>query len=325
MSKKCRVVSTASIAVLLVCGFACAQENGSKAGNSEKLAANTHSKTEEIETPPTPVSTSTPTPAQETSSNNNAIPQADILKASEAFGHFIGRNLKAPGIEFNIDSIIKGMRDGYAGKPAPMADREYEELMARIQEHAYTLQSGENLKAANAFLEKNAKEPHVIQIVPNELQYMIIREGQGPAVAEHSAPQIHYKGQFLDGTVFGSSEESGEPITIPLDQTIPGFSKGIVGMKEGSKFKLFVHPKLGYGTTGHLPPNSLLIFDIEIVKANAPDSSGNEEKLLSLEEDLNDEDDFHFDEDFEEDNESSKEHSSTEKQKPATNTADEKK
>src|SRR5262249_32953701 len=100
------------------------------------------------------------------------------------------------------------------------------------------------------------------------------REGTGPAVESHSSPKIHYTGKYQDGTVFGTSEEMGGPITIPLDQTIPGFSKGITGMKEGEKRRLFVHPDLGYGTTGQLPPNELLIFDIEVVKANSDEGKG---------------------------------------------------
>jgi len=198
------------------------------------------------------------------------ISQSDILRVSEAFGHFIGRNLNTPGIKFDLESIIKGMRDGAAGKPAPMSDKDYEQLMTRIQESAFQKLSAENLKAANEFLDKNVKEKGVVVVQPGKLQYLIIKEGTGPAVVAHGSPQINYTGKFLDDKVFGSSEENGEPITIPLDQTIPGFSLGIIGMKEGEKRRLFVHPELGYGTAGHLPPNSLLIFDIELVKAEAP-------------------------------------------------------
>src|SRR4029079_2074003 len=128
-----------------------------------------------------------------------------------------------------------------------------------------------NLKSANDFMEKNKKESNVKEVVPGKLQYSILKEGNGATVDSHSSPKIHYTGKYQDGTVFGTSEEMGGPITIPLDQTIPGFSKGIVGMKEGEKRRLFVHPDLGYGTTGQLPPNELLIFDIEVVKANADD------------------------------------------------------
>ena len=140
---------------------------------------------------------------------------------------------------------------------------------------------------------KNAKEANVIEIEPGKLQYMILIKGNGPAVEAHATPSINYVGKYLDGTVFGSSEDAGGPINIPLDQTIPGFSKGIQGMKEGEKRRLFVHPSMGYGTMGHLPPNSLLIFDIEVVKASTPKEAMNDdEDLLPLafdDEDLDDE------------------------------------
>lgn len=205
----------------------------------------------------------------------------DMKKLSEAFGHFIGRNLKSPGVAFDLDSIIKGMREGAAGQPAPMSDQEYEAMMLKVQELAFNRLSEDNLKAAESFMAKNSQESNVKTLVPGKLQYIILQEGNGNAVPEHGTPSIKYTAKYLDGTVFDSSEAAGGPITIPLDQTIPGFSKGIVGMKEGEKRKLFVHPDLAYGKTGQLPPNSALIFEIEVVKAtgdnkNLSDSSEEE-------------------------------------------------
>lgn len=194
----------------------------------------------------------------------------EMLKVSEAFGHFIGRNLNAPGIKFDLESIIKGMREGAAGKPAPMTDQEYEAAMTKLQERAFSQLSTDNLKEANTFMADNAKKDKIVVIEPGKLQYTILEEGTGTPVTEHARPLVTYSGKYADGTVFGSSEQVGGPITIPLDQTIPGFSKGIVGMKEGEKRRLFVHPDLGYGTSGHLPPNKLLIFDVQVVKADSP-------------------------------------------------------
>jgi peptidylprolyl isomerase len=205
-------------------------------------------------------------------------PQTDILKVSEAFGHFIGRNLNSPGIKFDLESIIKGMRDGAAGKPAPMSDKDYEEMMTVLQEKSFKALSETNLTAAKEFLAKNAKAEGIIEIQPGKLQYTILHEGTDPAVAPHATPKIHYTGKYIDGSVFGSSEDVNGPIAVPLDQTIPGFSEGIVGMKEGEKRRLFVHPDLGYGTSGHLPPNALLIFDIELVKADSHDQDAAEDE-----------------------------------------------
>lgn len=223
----------------------------------------------------------------------------DMKKLSEAFGNFIGRNLQSPGLSFDLDSIIKGIREGASGQPSPLTEKEYEEMMAAVQEKAFKEMSTANLKSANDFMEKNKKESGVKEVVPGKLQYSILKEGNGPTVEAHSSPKIHYTGKYQDGTVFGTSEEMGGPITIPLDQTIPGFSKGITGMKEGEKRRLYVHPDLGYGTTGQLPPNELLIFDIEVVKAHSDEGKGKGQSADA--QDGSDDDDFFLEEDEEED------------------------
>lgn len=210
---------------------------------------------------------------------------ADMSKVSEALGHFIGRNLKTPGVQFDMESIIKGIREGAEGKPAPMTDEEYEKAMVAIQQKAFNTLAENNLKAANEFFGKNAGDKKIVVIEPGKLGYEIIKEGSGAIVEPHSNVEINYEGKFIDGTVFGSSKETGGPVSISLDQTVPGFSKGMTGMKEGEKRRLYVHPDLGYGTTGHLPPNSMLIFEVEVVKANAPTS------LLDDDNDDNDNDD----------------------------------
>lgn len=210
-------------------------------------------------------------PAEAASSATQAPTKEEISQLSEAFGNFIGRNLKTTGIDFDIDAVVKGIRDGAAGKPSPLSDADYEQKMIALQESAFKKMAETNLQAADAFLKSNADKPGVKVIEPGKLEFLVLKEGNGPEVKEGSSPQINYTGKYIDGTVFGSSEDAGGPITIPLDQTIPGFSKGLLGMKEGEKRRIFVHPDLGYGTTGHLQPNSLLIFDVEVIKANAQD------------------------------------------------------
>ncbi|SCA63698.1 Peptidyl-prolyl cis-trans isomerase Mip [Chlamydiales bacterium SCGC AG-110-M15] len=194
---------------------------------------------------------------------------ADVQRISQAFGHMIGKNLDNPGFTFDVEGIIQGIRDGAAGKEAPMTEAEYEESIVRIQEAVFNELAATNLKAAEDFLRENVVARDVVELESGKLQMTILEEGSGDEVLETNTPLIHYTGKYLDGTVFGSSEDNGEPIRLPLDQTIAGFGKGLVGSKEGEKRRLFIHPDMGYGTAGHLPPNSLLIFDVEIVKANA--------------------------------------------------------
>lgn len=236
---------------------------------------------------------------KQTSTTASALNQADqtkpidMKKLSEAFGNFIGRNLQSPGLSFDLDGIVKGIRDGAAGQPSPLTEKEYEEMMTAVQEKAFKEMSSSNLKTANDFMTKNKQESGVVEVVPGKLQYNILKEGTGATVEQHSSPKINYTGKYLDGTVFGTSEEMGGPITIPLDQTIPGFSKGIIGMKEGEKRRLYVHPDLGYGTTGQLPPNELLVFDIEAVKANSDEGNGSKDNDDSSDDD----DEFFLEED----------------------------
>lgn len=195
--------------------------------------------------------------------------EAEIKRISEAFGHIIGKNLENPGFKFNLDSIVKGIRDGAAGQQAPMSEEEYERSISMIQESVFNELSQSNLKKADEFLSQNIHDRDVVEIEAGKLQYKVIEAGNGQDVQGSDAPLIHYTGKYLDGSVFGSSVGNSEPISLPLDQTIAGFSKGLLGAKEGEKRRLYIHPDLAYGTSGHLPPNSLLIFDVEVVKSNS--------------------------------------------------------
>ncbi|MFQ5730297.1 MAG: FKBP-type peptidyl-prolyl cis-trans isomerase, partial [Waddliaceae bacterium] len=137
------------------------------------------------------------------------------------------------------------------------------------------IKSSENLKIAEDFLADNRKKEGIISLEKGQLQYQTLEEGNGKTVNEESSPLIHYEGKFINGQVFDSSAKRGNPITLPLKSAIPGFRKGIAGMKEGEKRRLFIHPALGYESRGRPHPNSLLIFDIEIVQAESKKTPAN--------------------------------------------------
>ncbi len=201
--------------------------------------------------------------------NNSSEDGVDLPRLSEAFGHFIGRNLSNPGAEFDIDTLVIGIRNGAEGKPQPMSDEEYEEMMTTFQERAFKALASQNLEKANDFLNENKDQPGIVVLEPGKLQYLVLEEGDGETVNEDNTIKIRYQGTYIDGTPFGSSDETGGSVTISPKQTIPGFQQGIIGMKKGEKRKIFVHPDLGYGTMGQLPPNQLLIFEIELLDPNA--------------------------------------------------------
>lgn len=192
--------------------------------------------------------------------------EIDIQKISRSFGHLIGKNLENLGLEFEMKEVIQGLEDSLAGKEPPMDEAECVQAISIVQEEAFQKLASKNLAQANEFLLENANQKDIIKIENNKLQYRIEKTGSGQAVEETNSPIIRYTGKLLGGKVFGASKEDE---LISLQETIPGFSKAIVGMKEGEKRTIFIHPDLGYGLTGYLPPNSLLVFEIEVIKANA--------------------------------------------------------
>ena len=193
--------------------------------------------------------------------------EKDISKISNAFGHIIGQNLTSLGLDFKMSDVIQGIQDSTAGKESPMNESECIQAISMMQEASTKKQGDMNLQKAEEFLSKNKKEKGVIEIEEGKLQYIRLQEGFGEEVKADFSPVIRYIGTLLDGKTFG---ESSKDEVIVLNETIPGFNKSIVGMKEGEKRKVFIHPDFGYGTMNFLPPNSLLTFEIEVIKANAP-------------------------------------------------------
>ena len=134
----------------------------------------------------------------------------------------------------------------------------------------YSSQIKDNKTLGQEFLEENAKNDSVVQ-TSSGLQYMVIKEGAGAKPGPTDEVTVHYTGKLLDGTVFDSSVERGEPATFPLNKVIPGWTEGLQLMSEGSKYRLFIPSELAYGEQGagdQILPNSTLIFDVELIKVN---------------------------------------------------------
>lgn len=234
--------------------------------------------------------------------------EKSMNKLAETYGHMVFKSLENPYLKLNFNSVMKGMQDAKAGKAVPMTDQEYEEAVHAVEEYAYEDMAQKNLKDAEKFLKDNAKKEGVKVLEADKLQLIVLKDGTGKVVTEEFQPVIKYSGKYADGTVFSSSDDSGEPITLSLKQTIPGFKKGVMGMKVGEKRRLFIHPDLGYGTSGHLLPNALLIFEVEVIdlkpelKQDEKAPKDKEDSKLSTREslfpdDLEGDDDEDFDED----------------------------
>ena len=134
----------------------------------------------------------------------------------------------------------------------------------------YGQQIKDNKTIGREFLEENAKNDSVTQ-TESGLQYMVLKEGTGAKPGPTDEVTVHYTGRLINGTVFDSSVERGEPATFPLDKVIPGWTEGLQLMSEGAKYRLFIPSELAYGSKGagdQILPNSTLIFDVELIKVN---------------------------------------------------------
>ncbi len=202
----------------------------------------------------------------EESSQKTEDESLDVAKISEAMGHLIGKNLQELGLSIDLASVVKGMQDAAAGKAPPLSEDQCVQAISLLQEENLSAAAEKNLSDAESFLEKNAKEEGIVAIEEGKIQYRITKKGDGAPVQTYNSPLLHYSVRVLNGSILGQSNEDE---VVSLDETIPGFAKGVVGMKEGETRTLFVHPDLGYGKQNSPNPNSLLIFEISVTKADA--------------------------------------------------------
>ena len=189
-------------------------------------------------------------------------------KLSYALGLSMGQNFKGSGVDkLNADDFADALRAVYGeGTPAMT----YDEAKQVVQEYFTNLQAkaGEmNAKAGKEYLANNAKEEGV-KVTESSLQYLVVKEGNGKKPGPNDVVTVHYTGRLVDGTVFDSSVERGEPATFAVGQVIPGWVEGLQLMSEGSAYRLFIPSELAYGEhgTGPIQPNSTLIFDVQLLK-----------------------------------------------------------
>lgn len=189
-------------------------------------------------------------------------------KLSYALGLSMGQNFKGSGVDkLNADDFADALRAVYGeGTPAMT----YDEAKQVVQEYFTNLhaKAGEmNAKAGKEYLANNAKEEGV-KVTESGLQYLVVKEGNGKKPGPNDVVTVHYTGRLIDGTVFDSSVERGEPATFAVGQVIPGWVEGLQLMSEGSAYRLFIPSELAYGEhgTGPIQPNSTLIFDVQLLK-----------------------------------------------------------
>lgn len=197
-------------------------------------------------------------------------------KVSYALGLGIGHQLMDMGAQdLNIDDFAQAIKDILAGKKPLIAAGEAQTLVQNFfqeQEKKQRAAAAERGKAAREvgekYLEENAKKEGVVTL-PSGLQYKVLREGNGRKPKATDQVKCHYEGMLVDGTLFDSSLQRGEPATFPLNGVIAGWTEGLQMMQEGAKYRFFIPYHLGYGERGagaQIPPFAALVFDVELIE-----------------------------------------------------------
>jgi len=190
-------------------------------------------------------------------------------KASYGIGQQLGKNFKNQSIDLDPDMLARGIKDALAGK-SELTDADIQEALQALQKDLMAKQQAqgeENAKSQTAFLQENAKKPGVTTL-KSGLQYKVVKEGTGPTPKATDKVRVHYKGTLTNGKQFDSSYDRGEPAEFPVNRVIPGWTEALQLMKVGSKWQLFIPANLAYGASPPpgIPPNSTLLFDVELLK-----------------------------------------------------------
>jgi FKBP-type peptidyl-prolyl cis-trans isomerase FkpA len=214
---------------------------------------------------------------------------------SYAVGLNIVKNWEQQGVEFDPDQIAQAIRDVQAGKEPRLTEAQGNEAVMAYQkklqepanqkkmqekqkkmEEKRNAEAGKAKKAGDDFLAANAKKEGV-KTTKSGLQYQVIKEGTGAQPTATDTVKVNYLGTLIDGKKFDSSYDRGEPAEFPLNGVIKGWTEGIPLMKVGAKYKFFIPPDIAYGQNSPpgIPPNSVLIFEVELLEVKAAPKSLN--------------------------------------------------
>jgi FKBP-type peptidyl-prolyl cis-trans isomerase FklB len=200
-------------------------------------------------------------------------------KVSYCIGLETGKNLKQQFADMDFTCLSQGFHDALKDLPPQLAKEEIQSILVALknqiemqQREYFNRISEENKKRGEAFLHEN-KEKEGIVTLPSGLQYKVLTSGPGKGQHPTSLDvvKIHYRGSFIDGRVFDSSYQRGQPVTFPLNRVITGWSEALQKMKIGDKWQVFIPSYLAYAEMGYgqeIGPNSTLIFEIELLGIN---------------------------------------------------------
>ena len=195
---------------------------------------------------------------------NNAIDSV-----SYSIGVNVGLGLKQQNLgNANLKALTKALQDALQSQNTQIAPEQANRIIGEFFQRERTVKAEANKKVGEQYLEENKKKPGIMTTASG-LQYEVVKAGTGPKPAATDTVKAHYTGRLIDGTVFDSSVERGQPLEIHVNQVIQGWSEALQLMPVGSKWKLYIPSTLAYGSQGagaQIGPNSTLVFDIELLE-----------------------------------------------------------
>jgi len=197
----------------------------------------------------------------------------DMQRASYSIGYSMSANVRREfGEDIDIEAFRAGIGDQLAGSDSRVSEAEANaalQALVAAKQSAAQAKATENINVGQKFLADNGAKEGVVTL-PSGLQYMVLTAAEGPKPAATDKVTTHYKGTLIDGTVFDSSYDRGQPATFPLNGVISGWTEALQLMSVGAKWRLFIPPELAYGerAQGPIPGNSTLIFDVELLEIN---------------------------------------------------------
>jgi FKBP-type peptidyl-prolyl cis-trans isomerase FkpA len=189
-------------------------------------------------------------------------------KISYAFGLVMGSDLKQAGLEFNYPAFTEGFKTSVEDGEAPYTLREAIEIVQAAFEEAMARNAETNRVREIEFLMENGGREGIVT-TESGLQYEVLSEGAGERPSGTDTVRVNYEGALIDGAVFDSSYERGEPVEFPLDSVIPGWTEGIQLMRVGSSYRFYIPSALAYGGQGAgqvIPAYATLVFTVELLE-----------------------------------------------------------
>ena len=191
--------------------------------------------------------------------------------ASYAFGLSMASGLKTNGLKaLNYDLLTKGLKDAFQGQTPLLTEQASQKVIGNLFKEITMEKYAAQIAKEKNFLEGNLKVTEV-KSTASGLQYIVVAPGDGPKPKLTDQVTVNYKGTLLSGKQFDSSYDRKEPLTIGVDRVIPGWTEGLQLMSPGAKYKFFIPYNLAYGERPmgkEIPPYSMLIFEVELLKVN---------------------------------------------------------